>query len=258
MVECLLPKQGKRASPTLSNQALQELYIASRKAERGLTRNGEVWIRQSLPHFINLLSSYRVHACDATRDDVRTYLATIDSPWKRASHFRAIRAFYNFLEREGSIQLSPCHRLQAPKTPKVVLPRPTLPEVHKLLEHLSSDRDRALVCLLMDTGFRLSEVANIGNEDINWDDFPPKGGSNVWGITRSGIALMLRRLKRETGIACNAHAFRRAWTIESIKQGVNLLDVQVLGGWESLDMVRHYAREVNAEDAISRYKPLVT
>lgn len=138
----------------------------------------------------------------------------------------------------------------------------------------------------MDTGFRRFEIASIKPQDINWETktvkvwgkgnkesigkfsdttarylkehlaaFSPNG--NIWGLNYWGIGTMLRRLKEATGITCNAHSFRRAWSIEALKQEVNLIDVQVLGGWESLEMVKRYAREVNSEDAISRYKPLM-
>ena len=85
--------------------------------------------------------------------------------------------------------------------------------------------------------------------------YPPSG--NIWGINQRGIAIMLKRMNQKTYIACNPHSFRRAWVIESIKNGTNLIDVQALGGWESLEMVRRYAREVSSEDAIERYQPLM-
>ena len=139
---------------------------------------------------------------------------------------------------------------------------------------------------MADTGFRRCEIASIQLGDIHWDTRTIKimgkgekervgkfsdttehylrehlGSSspngNIWGINYYGIGMVFRRLEKKTGITCNPHSFRRAWAIESIKQGVNLLDVQVLGGWEDLEMVKRYAREVNAEDAISRYKPLM-
>ena len=140
---------------------------------------------------------------------------------------------------------------------------------------------------MADTGFRRSEIAGIRPVDINWEprttkvwgkgakerlgkfsdtaerylkehlaSYTPNG--NIWGLNYWGIGTMLRRLSKATGIVSNPHSFRRAWAIEGIKNGVSLLDVQVLGGWESLEMVKRYAREVNSEDAISRYKPLMS
>jgi len=166
------------------------------------------------------------------------------------------------------------------------MPRPTLEQVRQILAGVKRARDRAIVCLFMATGFRLGELANIKPEDINREQqtvkvwgkgakervgkfgdttaqclkehlasYSPNG--NIWGLTADGIASVLKRLSRKAGVTCNPHSFRRAWTMETIRNGANLLDVQVLGGWASLEMVRRYARELNSEDAISRYKPLL-
>ena len=140
--------------------------------------------------------------------------------------------------------------------------------------------------MFTDCGFRLSEIAGIKPADINWEQrtvkvwgkgskervgrfgdttlhylqrhletYVPSG--NVWGVNRAGIQTLLVRLRRNTGITTNSHSFRRAWAIEALKQGLNVIDVQLLGGWESLEMVKRYTREVDSEDAISRYKPLL-
>ena len=69
---------------------------------------------------------------------------------------------------------------------------------------------------------------------------------------------MLKRLGEKTGIKCNAHAFRRTFACESVRNGVNLFHVQSLLGHESLTMTRIYAEQVGSEDAIKAYKPIVT
>jgi integrase/recombinase XerD len=258
-------------------------YISSRKAERGLTNKGEQWIKGTLPRFALALDKGLL---TATRDDIRDFLSTVNGTWYKHSHFRAIRAFYNWLERESRIKTSPCHKMQPPKTPKPILPRPTIPELQKLVEQAHSPRDKAIVSLLVDTGFRREELIDIKIADIDWErrtvrvwgkgakervgkfsdtterylrehlaSYRPNG--NIWGINYNGIGSMLKRLEKATGITCNPHSFRRTWAIENIRRGVNLLDVQVLGGWDDLEMVKRYAREVNSEDAISRYKPLM-
>lgn len=268
------------------NFQLVERYIAARKAERGLTRKGEAWIRYTLPKFAQTMAKQYRSLSAVSRDDVRGFLGAVNGVWNRHSHFRAIRAFYNWAEREGLVELSPCYKLQAPKLPHKVMPRPTLPEVKTLIETADSARNRAIICLFADTGFRLSELARIKPEDIDWQSHTVKvwgkgakqrvgkfsdttasflrqhlatcaANGNVWGINQRGIAIMLKRLGIRTGIRCNPHSFRRTWAIETIKNGTNLIDIQVLGGWEDLEMVKRYAREVNSEDAISRYKPLM-
>ncbi len=270
----------------VDNMKLVERYIAARQAERGLTPKGELWIRTTLPKFAAAMAKKQIGLLTVTRDDVRGFLSTVNGVWNRHSYFRAIRAFFNWLERENRIKISPCYKMQAPKTPKLVLPRPTLSEIRKLVDLAPTPRDKALISLMADTGFRRFEIAEIQLRDINWEtrtikvkgkgakervgkfsdtterylrehltSYTPNG--NIWGINYNGIGMVFRRLQKKTGITCNPHSLRRAWAIESIKSGVNLLDVQVLGGWDDLEMVKRYAREVNSEDAISRYKPLM-
>ena len=270
----------------VNNLKLVENYVNSRKAERGLTNWGEQWIETTLPKFAIALARNGKSLLTATRNDVRDFLSTVNGVWNRHSYFRVIRAFFNWLEREDSVKISPCYKMQAPKTPKLVMPRPTLPEIKKLVEVAPTARDKAIILMMVDTGFRKGELAGIRLTDVNWEartikvwgkgakervgkfsdtterylrehlaSYRPNG--NIWGLNYYGIASMLSRLEKATGITCNPHSFRRAWAIESIKSGVNLLDVQVLGGWDDLEMVKRYAREVNSEDAISRYRPLM-
>ena len=78
------------------------------------------------------------------------------------------------------------------------------------------------------------------------------------GIKVDGFQDMLKRLGDKTGIKCNAHAFRRTFACESVRNGVNLFHVQSLLGHESLTMTRIYAEQVGSEDAIKAYKPIVT
>ena len=69
---------------------------------------------------------------------------------------------------------------------------------------------------------------------------------------------MLYRLQIQTGIKCNAHAFRRTFATESVRNGLNVFYVQSLLGHSSLTMTRIYAEQVSSEDAIKAYIPIVT
>ena len=76
-------------------------------------------------------------------------------------------------------------------------------------------------------------------------------------LTPRGIASMLYRLQIQTGIKCNAHAFRRTFATESVRNGLNVFYLQSLLGHSSLTMTRIYAEQVSSEDAIKAYKPIV-
>ena len=65
------------------------------------------------------------------------------------------------------------------------------------------------------------------------------GGSPI----RKAHINALVRLKRDYGITVkmNVHSWRHDWASRMVMAGVDLLTVQRLGGWKSLDMVKRYA-----------------
>jgi integrase len=85
--------------------------------------------------------------------------------------------------------------------------------------------------------------------------------SNQHGSLRQTVALrpngvkqMLRRLGRTTGLAkVHAHRFRHTFATWAIEQGARELDVQLLLGHASPDMVRRYASSYNSELAARRH-----
>ena len=77
---------------------------------------------------------------------------------------------------------------------------------------------------------------------------------NNFEINRSGVATMLKRLGKETGIKCNAHSFRRGFAIHNLKSGLSTRIVQALGSWESIVMVERYSRSLSFDDALQVYR----
>ena len=68
--------------------------------------------------------------------------------------------------------------------------------------------------------------------------------SNIWGLRKRGIQIMLWRLEQKTGLACNPHTFRRTFASNLHRSGLDVEHIMRLGGWESLDMVLRYTRSV--------------
>ena len=68
---------------------------------------------------------------------------------------------------------------------------------------------------------------------------------------------MLQRLGQTTGIRCNAHSFRRGFCVHNVKSGLSNKVIQSLGGWETPDMVSHYAASLTFEDALEIYQGLM-
>jgi len=247
--------------------------------------------RQAMEVSPGTLSFYRVklgrflselNADTAKRQDIEAFLLNFKNPGNRHAYYRAAKTFYNW--REETFRLpSPMQHMRAPKLGKLFLPSLTRDEVLKLLEAVHSDRDKAIIALFTESGLRLSELANIKPQDIDWDSHTIKvickGGTehlapfgdltekylkswlaqyqsngNVWGINKWGIISMLRRLEEATGIACNPHVFRRTFACLLRKAGVDTMTIKDLGRWESLEMVERYTRSFDFSESLKFYK----
>jgi len=211
------------------------------------------------------------------------------TPGGRRAYFRAIRAFFNWAYSPASgLGLkafeNPITWVKAPKSDEKIMPAQDVESFAVLLSHVDNTRDRAIISTLIDSGGRLSEVSNIHEVDILWDkhviraiakgkrevhmpfsratetllkdwlaEYHPNGGS-IWGINKSGIVSMLRRLEKSSGVKCNAHTFRRGFASILRRNGVDSLDIMKLGHWKSLRMVQKYTESVDFEDSQKRYK----
>jgi site-specific recombinase XerD len=87
-------------------------------------------------------------------------------------YYRALRTFFNWLEREGLMKENPFAHLKPPKTENKVVAALTPEEVTHLLHCCSGKtpldvRNTALVSVLLDSGLRVSELAALTIDDIN-------------------------------------------------------------------------------------------
>ncbi len=222
----------------------------------------------------------------ASRKDIERYLNSIPGNSNglatRHASFRTIKTFYRWLSSEYSF-CNIVKGMSAPILGKPILPSLSQNEVLKLIEETHSMRDKAIIALFTESGLRLSELANIREQDIDWDNriikilgkgrkeaYAPFGKlsekymrslevesnshTNIWGLNEWGIASMLKRLEKTTGITCNPHTFRRTFACLLRKAGVDTMTIKDLGRWESLEMVQRYTRSVNFNDSLRFYK----
>jgi len=221
-----------------------------------------------------------------TPESITRFLSDLKcSPGAKLSYFRAIRAFVNWLLRNDYLRESPIKRVDPPKPRLRVLPSLTNEEIGYLIDFVTSIRDKAIISLLADSGMRLSEVASIKADDIDWDNqtviiwgkggrqrkapFTERSanylldilasdgtGDNIWHMKRRGIQHMLLELARKSGLPCNPHTFRRTFASNLHRAGLDVEHIMRLGGWESLDMVVRYTRSVKFEESLKLYKEL--
>jgi len=222
---------------------------------------------------------------DLTPQDIICFLSNLNCHNGKNAYYRAIRAFCNWLYRQGYISDNPITKVDPPKMTKVILPSLTPEQVGYLIETAETIRDKAIISLFADSGIRLHELLNIKEPHIDWDTQTVivwgKGGKqrkapftrrtagllaehirvnrvsgvskNVWGLQKRGVQIMLYRLEERTGLPCSPHTFRRTFASNLHRAGLDIEHIMRLGGWESLDMVVRYTRSVRFEESLRLY-----
>lgn len=94
-------------------------------------------------------------------------------PGGQAGHYRAIKSFFNFYEREMDLpsNKNPIRKVKAPKVPENILPPIEMSDVEALLAVCGNGelgkRDKAIILALLDTGARGSELMAVKIKDYN-------------------------------------------------------------------------------------------
>jgi transcriptional regulator with XRE-family HTH domain len=95
-------------------------------------------------------------------------MATVDAYW------RTLQGFFSWLVNEGNIksEANPMRKLPRPKVPRKIVQDIPLNLIRQALDQwdkntLTGARNRAILLMLLDTGIRLSECANLTTADIN-------------------------------------------------------------------------------------------
>ena len=214
---------------------------------------------------------------------INQFLADLTCRNAKHAYFRALRAFCNWATREGYTETNPIRGVDSPYIQDAILPSLTLEQVELLIKTTDNIRDKCIISLFADSGMRLSELANITVNDIDWIDNTVtiwgKGskqrrapftkrtavllkqvisqngtGGNIWHLEPHGIQEMLADLKAITGLPCNPHTFRRTFASNLHRAGMDIEHIMRLGGWESLEMVLRYTRSVKFEDSLRLYR----
>jgi integrase/recombinase XerC len=154
-------------------------------------------------------------------------------------------------------------------------------------------RNKAIVLTLLDTGLRLTELANIQLANVDFDretiKVMGKGAKErvvrigkktqkailryllmrkddhpcLWvteerrPLRAFGVQTMIKRLGRRAGISsvrCSAHTFRHTFATRALLNGAGEFEVQSLLGHEGLDMTRRYAASLRSEAAVAGHR----
>jgi len=218
-------------------------------------------------------------------------------------YYGALRTFFNWVVKEGFLAVSPLTMVKVPKPkPRVIQPYSS-EQIKKMLQVCEYDcqhnakflgsRNRAIILILLDSGLRLSELANIKLQDIDtergWIKVTGKGNKErivrigktaqkaLWRylmyrgeddkqalwlseerkpLQSSGIQSSINRLKKRAGVnetGC-VHKFRHSFALAFLRADHNPFNLQYLLGHNSLEMVRRYTATLGMEDALKAHE----
>jgi site-specific recombinase XerC len=111
-----------------------------------------------------------VYGYDLTPDDINKFLSGLTCANGKNAYYRAIRAYCNWLYRQGYITENPIIKVDPPKMAKIILPSLTSEQVDELINRTEDVRDKAIISLFADSGIRLSELLGIRENHIDWDN----------------------------------------------------------------------------------------
>jgi site-specific recombinase XerD len=246
---------------------------------------------ESLPldalHDAALIESTDLHAWAASMRD-RYATATRDQRIAKA------KAFFNWCQAEGFLEGNPALGLQRPKADWQPDPL-TEEEIGRLMDATRSGRcsirNRAIVCVLLDSGLRNSELCNLrpgdvtmGNGQIRIRDALKQGKPRTviigkrakealwrWMMARPDDAeflfcteqgrpldrvrlrVIISQLGKQAGFRCYPHRLRHTFALMYLKLGGDPYSLQYLLGHEDMGMTRQYVK-ISSHDARDLYR----
>lgn len=172
-------KQG-----TVDSEANVSVLVASfldyAAVEKGLAPNSIMSYGRDLRKFVTYLHQTKLPVDQVGHEHIRQFLETLYreglSARSVARQLAALRHFFQFLVKDGSLGFDPAQDVEAPHLSHSLPKYLNFQEVEALLAQPDGStplglRDRAMLELLYATGMRVSELLN-----VRWEDFEPDLG----------------------------------------------------------------------------------
>ena len=227
-------------------------------------------------------SAVNIPTNEITVFHIRRYLSDEKSRGIGDSTLEGIREvfndYFNWLQRENLIKVNPCANLGAIKYQQKVRLAYSEVELDKLKCSCKKVRDKAIICFLLSTGCRISEVVWLNREDVDIknreckvlgkgnkerivyidsvaaialdeylksrkDDYPALFiGRGSQRLSSNGIRKVLKVLQQAAHIETKVHPhrFRRTLATNLIHRGMPIQEVARILGHEKLDTTMKY------------------
>lgn len=152
-----------------------EKFMRYLEIEKNYSKHTILNYRLDLESFRQFLGDSAVENADYF--SLRKYLAVMKeknlTTRTTARHLSSLRSFFKFLVREGYLKANPALSLLSPKQQKHLPSFLTEEEAVKLIESAVPDdergsRDRAILETFYSTGIRISELAGLDTQDIDF------------------------------------------------------------------------------------------
>ena len=218
-----------------------------------------------------------------TTGDIRYYLARYMADRKVEkttldNQRRALSAFFSYLAAEEYVDRNPMLRIKRIKTDKRIKKPFTDMELEQLRNYTENIKEKALMEFLLSTGCRVTEVARLHIQDIDFNKSEAivygKGDKervvyisdrsmyylrlyleyrkeeqntsvflnrNHYGMTKHNIEVLFSKLGERAGIKkVHPHRFRRTFATNALKRGMSLQNLQKLMGHEKIETTMGY------------------
>lgn len=157
----------------------KRLFLQS-KESKNLSRRTIEYYNMWLTDFCIRLVDKEVGAIEEVfAEDIEEYMLYLKNERKIRGvsihgAYRAIRAWFNYLEKRGHISRNPIREVDAPKAEQKVARTFSAKEVRKMLSVFDKNtfhgiRDFTILSVFFGTGLRKQEVCNLNKVDVNFD-----------------------------------------------------------------------------------------
>lgn len=157
-------------------------FIESLAVEKGYAKNTLQAYRIDLDKFCSYLQSEQSSRhIDVTNIDglhIRRFLGYLHKANKKRSIARtlsAVRSFFRYLHKKGSIAVNPAEGILTPKQEETIPAYLTVDDIFRLLDSIETDtllsaRNRAIFETIYSTGIRVSELSGLNVADVDFQE----------------------------------------------------------------------------------------